>query len=89
MASNSFIFTGPDNKMNLVASNLIMFKHMAEGIDDDTWRYHLKRKDFSKWFKNKIHDETLAKISEEVENMPDPKISKKQIIDYIDENYTA
>ena len=88
MASNSFIFTGIENKLHLVAPNLMMFKHIAEGIDVDSWLFHLQRKDFSNWFRNKVHDENLAKISEEGENIQDAELSKKLILDYIGENYT-
>jgi HAD superfamily hydrolase (TIGR01484 family) len=88
MASNSFIFTGIENKLHLVAPNLMMFKHIAEGIDVESWLFHLRRKDFSAWFRNKVHDENLAKISEEGENMHDAVLSKKLILDYIGENYT-
>ena len=88
MASNSFIFTGIENKLHLVAPNLMMFKHIAEGIDAGSWLFHLQRKDFSKWFRNKVHDENLAKISEEGENIHDAELSKKLILDYIGENYT-
>ncbi len=88
MASNSFIFTGIENKLHLVAPNLMMFKHIAEGIDAGSWLFHLRRKDFSNWFRNKVHDENLARISEEGENMDDAELSKKLILDYIGENYT-
>jgi hypothetical protein len=88
MGSNSFIFTGIGNRVRLVAPNLMMFGQIAEAMDVDIWQFHLHRRDFSNWFRNKIHDETLAKISEEVENTPDPEMSKKRILDYIFENYT-
>jgi hypothetical protein len=89
MDSNSLVFTGVGNKMNLVAPNLMMFKHIAEGIDVDSWLFHLRRKDFSNWFRDKVHDENLAKISEEGENIQDAELSKKLILDYISENYTS
>jgi len=88
MGSNSFIFTGIGNRVRLVAPNLMMFGQIVEAMDVDIWQFHLHRRDFSNWFRNKIHDETLAKISEEVENTPDPEMSKKRILDYIFENYT-
>jgi hydroxymethylpyrimidine pyrophosphatase-like HAD family hydrolase len=89
MTYNSFVFTGPEKKLNLVAMNLMMFKHLAEGIDDDTWLFHLKRKDFTHWFKDKVHDQRLAEITEEMEKQGDAVISKKQILNYIGENYMA
>jgi hypothetical protein len=36
MGDNSFVFTGKEHKLNLKATNLVMFAHIADGIDDDT-----------------------------------------------------
>jgi hypothetical protein len=41
----SFYFRGPDNRLNLRAQNLLTFLQMADGVDDETWRYHLRRGD--------------------------------------------
>ncbi len=46
----SFFFTGPDSKMNLRANNLTAFAAIAEGIDEQTWRFHLERGDYARWF---------------------------------------
>ena len=43
MKENSFYFTGPQSKLNLKAQNLAFFSQIAEGIDDDTWMFHLKK----------------------------------------------
>src|SRR5262249_3034314 len=37
----SFYFRGAENKLNLKAQNLSMFLQIAEGIDDETWLFHL------------------------------------------------
>src|SRR5262245_12249648 len=37
----SFYFRGPEGKLNLRAQNLNIFLQMADGVDDDTWLYHL------------------------------------------------
>lgn len=90
MANNSFIFTGPDNKLSLKATNLIMFVHLAEGIDDDTWLYHLKRRDYWNWFTHTVHDEDLASIAEEAEKkIPSAEESKRMILNAINQKYTA
>ena len=39
----SFYFRGPEGKLNLRAQNLILFLQLAEGVDDETWLYHLRR----------------------------------------------
>lgn len=87
MDYNSFFFTGRENKLRLQANNLMLFTHIAEGIDADTWLYHLKRKDFTRWFSDSIHDRELAQVSEEAEQMTDVAQSKKHILDFITKKY--
>ena len=89
MSYNSFIFTGPGNKMHLKANNLMLFAHIAEGIDAETWWFHLHRKDFSRWFRDIVHDEELAKVGEEAERIGDLEASRKHILSYITTKYTA
>jgi hypothetical protein len=89
MSYNSFIFTGPENRQHLVANNLMMFVHLADGIDAETWMFHLERKDFSRWFEHTVHDGELAQMGREAEAMNDVTASKKHIIDYINQKYTA
>lgn len=90
MGNDSFIFTGPQNKLQLKANNLMMFIQMAEGIDDDTWLYHLQRSDYKNWALQSVKDASLADIIEKAENSyPDARATKKRIFDYIRENYTT
>ncbi|HLH31472.1 MAG TPA: HAD-IIB family hydrolase, partial [Terriglobia bacterium] len=56
----SFYFRGPEGKLNLRAQNLTMFLQMAEGVDDETWLFHLKNGDIARWFENVIKDPDLA-----------------------------
>ena len=56
----SFYFTGPLNRLNLRAQNLAMFTQIAEGIDDETWLYHLRRGDYSQWMRDAIKDDEMA-----------------------------
>ena len=56
----SFYFHGPQGKLNLKASNLFMFLQIGEGVDDETWLFHLRNQDFSKWFQEMIKDSELA-----------------------------
>src|SRR5204863_357016 len=46
----SFYFRGPEGKLNLRAHNLVLFLELAGGVDDETWLYHLRRGDYSRWF---------------------------------------
>jgi hydroxymethylpyrimidine pyrophosphatase-like HAD family hydrolase len=90
MDYNSFYFRGPENKLNLKAYNLMVFTQMASGIDEETWRYHLIRKDYSNWLRHSVHDEELARLVDEIENdehhIPD---SRQAIVDLINDRYTA
>ncbi|MBS1661107.1 MAG: HAD-IIB family hydrolase [Bacteroidetes bacterium] len=89
MGYNSFVFTGEEGRLRLVANNLMMFLHIAEGVDVDTWLYHLHRKDYTNWFRNTVHDEELAKAGEEAEAMTDATASRRHILDTIAHKYTA
>jgi hypothetical protein len=90
MAENSFVFKGPDHKLNLKANNLLTFIQMAEGVDDETWLYYLRRKDYSKWFRNSVNDEELARLTEKIEDTEcNAAISRKAIFLLINERYTA
>jgi hydroxymethylpyrimidine pyrophosphatase-like HAD family hydrolase len=63
----SFFFRGPAGRLNLRAHNLGMFVRLAEGIDDVTWRFHLRRGDYSAWFRERIKDVALADEAATVE----------------------
>lgn len=90
MGYNSFYFTGSDRKMHLKAQNLLLFIQIAEGIDDDTWLYHLRRHDYSNWFRYSIKDTQLATLSEEIERTESNAIRSKQaIFELIHSQYTA
>jgi hydroxymethylpyrimidine pyrophosphatase-like HAD family hydrolase len=62
-----FYFKGPEGKLNLRAQNLTMFIQIADGIDDETWFYHVKNSDISNWFRNVIKDPELAFEAERME----------------------
>jgi HAD superfamily hydrolase (TIGR01484 family) len=85
----SFYFTGPDGKLNLKAQNLMMFLQIADGVDDATWDYHFKRKDFSKWFRGCIRDDELADEAEVVERRKlKAKDSREKIAELVQARYT-
>jgi len=67
----SFYFRGPEERLNLRAQNLILFRQIADGVDDDTWLYHLRRGDYSQWFSASIKNDTLAGEAKRVEELPD------------------
>ena len=63
----SFIFRGPDSRLKLRAQNLVIFLQMAEGVDEDTWLFHLRRQDYSHWLRDSIKDDELASVVAGVE----------------------
>jgi hydroxymethylpyrimidine pyrophosphatase-like HAD family hydrolase len=63
----SFYFRGPEEKLNLRAQNLLQFLELATGVDDDTWNFHLRRGDYSRWFRDVIKDPDLAADATAVE----------------------
>lgn len=87
----SFYFRGTENKLNLRAENLMSFIKLAEGVDDETWLYHLRKHDYSQWFGQYIKDQVLADAALEAENNPElnPKESRMMIRKAIEKNYTA
>jgi HAD superfamily hydrolase (TIGR01484 family) len=63
----SFFFRGPDAKLNLRAQNLIVFLQLADGVDDETWEYHRRRGDYSRWIAQGIKDDALTREARRVE----------------------
>jgi hydroxymethylpyrimidine pyrophosphatase-like HAD family hydrolase len=88
---DAFYFRGPQGKLNLRAQNLKTFIQLTEGVDDETWLHHLRRGDYSDWFRKAIEDEKLANEAEEIEKMANvsPEKSRALIKSIIEARYTA
>lgn len=86
----SFYFRGAEDRLNLRAQNLITFIQLAEGVDDETWLYHLQQQDYSRWFRDDIKDEKLAAAATEIEAMSDlsAEESRDRIKAAISQRYT-
>lgn len=86
----SFYFRGPEGKLNLRAQNLITFVQLLDGVDDETWLYHLRRAEYSKWFRDNIKNEELAQKAEQIERDAELSAaeSKGKIKREIEERYT-
>lgn len=86
----SFYFQGPEKKLNLRAHNLLTFLQLADGVDDAIWSYHLKRRDYSRWFRETIRDERLAEETIRIEERTDlaPAETRALIKATIEEYYT-
>jgi hydroxymethylpyrimidine pyrophosphatase-like HAD family hydrolase len=86
----SFYFRGAEGKLNLRAQNLILFLQLADGVDDETWVYHLRQGDYSRWLEDCVKDETLAEEARRVEALAEvsPQESRDLIRKVIEEHYT-
>jgi hypothetical protein len=66
------------------------FIQLGEGVDDVTWEHHLRRHDYSTWFRSIIKDDCLADEAEKIENDRDlaPSQSRAHVTDLIRQRYT-
>ena len=87
----SFYFRGPESKLNLRAQNLKTFLQLADGVDDQTWMFHLRRGDYSAWFENMIKDKELKRQTDEIERDQNisPQESRERIRHLVEARYTA
>ncbi|MEQ1354774.1 MAG: HAD-IIB family hydrolase, partial [Candidatus Acidiferrum sp.] len=86
----SFYFRGPEGKLNLRAQNLTLFTQIAEGVDEETWVHHLKKNDYSQWFREAVKDDGVADEIFVIENdgKLQPGESRTRILETIRKHYT-
>jgi hydroxymethylpyrimidine pyrophosphatase-like HAD family hydrolase len=86
----SFYFKGADGKLNLRAQNLILFLQLADGVDDETWLYHLKQGDYSRWFQKCIKDDAMAAEAAAIERQAQPTaaVTRGAIREAVERRYT-
>lgn len=89
LGPKSFVFRGPKNELKLRAVNLVMFCDLAEGVDEATWLFHLRRGDYAAWFREIIKDDDLAREVSMIASAPDlsPLNSRSLVRDAIDRRY--
>jgi HAD superfamily hydrolase (TIGR01484 family) len=87
----SFYFRGPENKLNLRAQNMNLFAQLAEGVDEETWSFHLSKGDYSRWFREAIKDDDIAQLVAGIEKDRNctAKESRQLILEAIRKHYTA
>jgi HAD superfamily hydrolase (TIGR01484 family) len=90
MRYRSFFFRGPGNRHNLKAQNLVIFSQIADGIDEETWLFHLRRGDYSRWFRSSVKDSYLAEQTEMIEQRQDlqPAETRRLVRGLIEGRYT-
>jgi HAD superfamily hydrolase (TIGR01484 family) len=83
----SFYFRGAAGALKLRAFNLATFLQLAQGVDDDTWLFHLRRGDYACWFRDSIKDEQLAAEAQAAQATLDPAASRAEIAAAIKRRY--
>jgi hypothetical protein len=88
--TRSFFFRGPEAKLNLRAQNLVIFLQIAEGVDDETWLFHLRHGDYSQWFRDGIKDDKLADeaVAIEKDAALSAEDSRKRLRRLVEKHYT-
>jgi HAD superfamily hydrolase (TIGR01484 family) len=86
----SFYFRGPKDRLNLKAPNLFQFLQLADGVDDETWEFHRRRGDFSRWVRAQMKDDQLADelAAVETKSSGSPKDSRAAVRAAIEARYT-
>jgi HAD superfamily hydrolase (TIGR01484 family) len=90
MRYHSFYFRGPDGRHNIKAQNLAVFCQIAAGIDEPTWMFHLRRNDYSRWFREAVKDSYLAAQTEQIERRSDlsPQQARHLVRELVGSRYT-
>ena len=69
----------------------MLFLQMADGVDDITFEYHLRRGDYSSWFRHVIKNEEVAREAATIE--ADESLgtveARKRLHDIVTDRYTA
>ncbi|HZJ61959.1 MAG TPA: HAD-IIB family hydrolase [Kofleriaceae bacterium] len=85
----SFYFRGPEAKLNLKAHNLLLFVDLGDGVDDETWEFHRRNGDYSRWFRDEVKDDELASEAEAIERGEQtPAESRAAIRAAVEKRYT-
>ena len=87
----SFFFHGADSRLNIRAHNLGSFLDIGEGVDPETYLFHLRNGDFAGWMRTSIKDEPLA---DEVANVAanerlDVAEARELVRTAVEQRYTA
>jgi HAD superfamily hydrolase (TIGR01484 family) len=90
-SEHSFYFTGRERKLCLRAQNLLLFLQIGDGVDEETWLYHLHRGDYTNWFRSVIRDESLANAAASIAVRPGltAEEGRALIRAAIEQSYTA
>ena len=67
-----------------------IFTQLAEGIDDETWNYHLTGADYSRWLRESVKDQSIADEVAAIEREKGLSTadSRRRIVEAIRKHYT-
>lgn len=84
-----FVFRGPESKLKLPAANLKEFVKTANGVDDETWQFHLTNHHVSQWLREVVRDAELAMEVEDIERTKSlsAEQSREQIVYHIERRF--
>jgi hypothetical protein len=90
LGEKGFVFRGPEGRLRLRAQNLVTFMDLADGVDEETWLFHLRAGDYSRWIGTTVKDPDLAREVRAIERTSDasPTTSRRAIRDAIELRYT-
>ncbi len=77
-AERGFYFSGAAHECGMRATNLVEFMQIGDRLDEETWRYHLERGDYSRWLNDVIRDPELALAAQQLEQRSDLPISERR-----------
>lgn len=86
----SFYFKGPEGRLNLRAHNLVLFLELGDGVDAQTWQFHLQRGDYARWFEEVIGDAELAQAARAVQEEQELSVDegRARIREAVEQRYT-
>ena len=84
----AFRFRGRDGRLDLRAQNLELFLQLAEGVDEDTWRFHLEQGDYERWLLEAIKDPDAAREVEELRrSLPATAAARRRMREILEQRY--
>jgi hypothetical protein len=90
LGPKAFVFRGPDARLRLRAQNLIAFADLGDGVDEDTWLFHLRAGHYSNWIRLVVKDQDMAREIATIEQATDLSAdeSRRLVRDAIERRYT-
>jgi hypothetical protein len=86
----SFYFRGPEEKLHLRAHNLVTFLDLSDGVDEETWEWHRRRREYSQWMRSALKDLDLATEVASIEASDAESIeARHQLRAVVEKRYTA